>query len=146
MYAVIRIRGTIGVKEDIKDTMKLLNLEKTNHCVLLEEKKENEGMLQKAKDYLTWGEVNKKGLKTLLKRADPNEQDLDSIKEEYGSLEQISEQILENNKTLQDLGLKKVIRLHPPRKGFKNKKRDYKEGGSLGYRGKEINKLIKRMR
>ena len=37
------------------------------------------------------------------------------------------------------------IRMHPPRKGYRGIKQSYKAGGDLGYRGKEINSLIKRM-
>ncbi|RLF30819.1 MAG: 50S ribosomal protein L30, partial [Thermoplasmata archaeon] len=41
--------------------------------------------------------------------------------------------------------IKPVLRLNPPRKGYEGVKRSFMEGGALGYRGKEINKLIKRM-
>ncbi len=42
---------------------------------------------------------------------------------------------------------KKTFRLHPPKKGWERKgiKKPYKKGGALGYRGAEINALIKRM-
>lgn len=42
---------------------------------------------------------------------------------------------------------KKFFRLSPPRKGFGRKgiKTPFTMGGALGYRGKEINDLIKRM-
>jgi large subunit ribosomal protein L30 len=42
-------------------------------------------------------------------------------------------------------GLKPVLRLHPPRGGYEGTKRGYRDGGSLGYRGKDINKLLQRM-
>ena len=42
-------------------------------------------------------------------------------------------------------GIKPIIRLHPPRKGYEGIKRAYTTGGALGYRGKKINDLIKRM-
>jgi len=38
----------------------------------------------------------------------------------------------------------KPFRLHPPRKGYRNIKLPYPEG-ALGYRGKEINELLRRM-
>ena len=41
---------------------------------------------------------------------------------------------------------KHIYRLHPPKKGHgKGIKLSYKVGGALGYRGKDINDLIKRM-
>ena len=36
-YAVIRIRGRIGVRRDIADTLKMLRLHKVNHCVIVPE-------------------------------------------------------------------------------------------------------------
>ncbi len=39
---------------------------------------------------------------------------------------------------------KKIIRLKPPKKGLKSLKNLYPKG-DLGYRGKEINELIRRM-
>ena len=41
--------------------------------------------------------------------------------------------------------IKPVFRLNPPKKGFKGVKKSFTNRGSLGYRGKEINKLIERM-
>ena len=44
-------------------------------------------------------------------------------------------------------GIEPVFRLHPPSKGFKGKvKRSYTTGGVTGYRGENINNLIKRMK
>ncbi len=43
------------------------------------------------------------------------------------------------------LGIKPVFRLHPPSKGYKGKvKRSYTAGGVRGYRGENINNLIKK--
>ena len=55
--AVVRIRGGISINRDIKNTLKMLNLTKVNHCVFIPETKEYKGMLQKVKDYVTWGEI-----------------------------------------------------------------------------------------
>lgn len=148
MYAVIRVRGTVGIKENIKDTLKLLNLNKPNHCTILEQKKENEGMLQKARNYITWGELNKEGIKHLIQRADFENKELDEILEEKNknSIDELANEIIEKKIKPTELDIKKTIRLHPPRKGYNSTKRSYKEGGSLGYRGEDINKLIYRMR
>ena len=42
-------------------------------------------------------------------------------------------------------GLKPVLRLHPPRRGWEGIKRSFTEGGALGYRGDAINALLRRM-
>ena len=39
--------------------------------------------------------------------------------------------------------MKPVFRLHPPRKGYKGIRHSVNEGGSLGYRGEDINNLAK---
>jgi large subunit ribosomal protein L30 len=65
VYAVIRVRGTVNIKPDIKKTMQLLRLTRANHCVLLEENEVYKGMLQIVKDYTTWGEINKETLTKL---------------------------------------------------------------------------------
>ncbi|MCK4968825.1 MAG: uL30 family ribosomal protein [Candidatus Aenigmarchaeota archaeon] len=58
MYAVLRVRGAAGKKEVVKDTLKMLNLTKPNHCVLIPKTPVYEGMLAKVKDFITWGEVS----------------------------------------------------------------------------------------
>ncbi|PTD94298.1 50S ribosomal protein L30 [archaeon SCG-AAA382B04] len=148
MYAAIRVRGTVGIKQEIKDTLKLLNLNRPNHCNLIEQTSDNKGMLQKARNYITWGEINQEGLKHLLKRTNFKNNSLEQILEQKNldSVEKLSSKILSGEIDYSELNPKQVIRLHPPRKGYKNTKRSYKEGGSLGYRGEEINQLIYRMR
>ena len=67
VFAVIRIRGSINVNPDIKHTLKLLRLNKVNHCVLVEENDIMKGMLQVIKDYVTWGEIEREYLLKLIK-------------------------------------------------------------------------------
>ena len=67
-YAAIRVRGTVNIKPDIKKTLKLLNLTRANHCVILEENKVYKGMIQVAKDYVTWGELEKDILTDLISK------------------------------------------------------------------------------
>ena len=66
--AAIRIRGLVNIKPDIKKTLELLNLTRANHCVLLDESKTTKGMLQVAKDYITWGEIESKTIKDLISK------------------------------------------------------------------------------
>lgn len=58
MIAAVRIRGVTGVRFDIKDTMDSLNLKKKHACVLLEDNPVTAGMLDKAKDFITFGPVS----------------------------------------------------------------------------------------
>jgi len=99
-YAAIRIRGTVNVKPDIKKTLQLLNLTRINHCVLLEEKPSIKGMLQVAKDYITWGELEKDALTNLMKSRGKLEGDKpitdDHIKSatSYSTIEHLSKDIV----------------------------------------------------
>ena len=56
-FAVIRVRGSVNVKPRISDTLSMLRLNRVNHCVIIPESKTYLGMLQKVKDYVTWGEI-----------------------------------------------------------------------------------------
>ena len=142
MYAVVRVRGTVGVNEQVERTLKLLNLEKPNHCTIIPSTDSYAGMLQKVKDYVTWGEVDEETLRLLVERKGmkPGNKRLEG-KEVEKVLEIIKRDGIKNS------GIKPVFRLAPPRKGYERGgiKKPYKMGGALGYRGKDINTLIKRM-
>ena len=150
MIAAIRIRGTTGVKADVASTMKMLRLNRINHAVIFDENPSYKGMLQKAKDYITWGEIKEDTLaKVISKRGRlPGG---DKLTEEYlkentshKTIEDLTKAIFKGEK-LEDNGIKPVFRLHPPRKGYKNTKKAYNEDGSLGYRGQNMEELIKKM-
>ncbi|MEM4499810.1 MAG: uL30 family ribosomal protein [Candidatus Woesearchaeota archaeon] len=117
--AAIWIRGTIKANQEIKDTIKMLGFKAKNNCLILENTPSNQGMLKKLKDYITWGEVDNDVIELLKKK----------------------------RKNLLDGNKKMLFSLHPPIKGFEKGgiKKSFSQKGSLGYRGKEINHLIRRM-
>jgi large subunit ribosomal protein L30 len=115
--AAIRLRGKFNVRKDIEDTLILLGLKRKNTCVILEPTKQNLGMLKKAKDYITYGEIKEEVLKKLLEKKKPSKQTDKKI----------------------------IFRLPNPKKGFKSIKKGFKQGGDLGYRGEKINELIERI-
>ena len=152
VYAVVRVRGTVNVRHDIKKTLEMLRLNRVNHCVLVEENESYKGMLQKAKDYITWGEIEKDTLVELIKKRGrligdkPLDDDYVKSATSYKSIEELAEAIIEGKIKYRELPeIKPVFRLSPPRKGYEGIKRAYTVGGALGYRGKDINDLIKRM-
>jgi large subunit ribosomal protein L30 len=150
MFAVIRVRGPIKVNKDIEHTLALLNLTRANHCVLVPETDEIKGMLNKAKDYITWGEINKDILSKLLKKRGKVytlENKLIDLKDTKENINNIVEEILSKEKSIKDYNIKKVFRLKPPSKGYDKKgiKKSFKQGGVLGYRSKHINVLLKKM-
>ena len=152
VFAVIRIRGSINVNPDIKHTLKLLRLNKVNHCVLVEENDIMKGMLQVIKDYVTWGEIEKEYLLKLIKTRGKiignkilTNNHLKSATS-IDSIEKLSESIYKNKFNYKDIpDIKPLFRLNPPKKGYNGVKKSFKNKGSLGYRGKEINKLIDKM-
>ncbi len=66
-FLVIRARSDRGVTKKIRDTMLMLNLTRVNHAALIPDNVTYAGMLQKSKDYVTWGEVDAETIETLLK-------------------------------------------------------------------------------
>jgi large subunit ribosomal protein L30 len=121
-FAVIRVRGTIRVVYDINETMDMLHLYRKNFCTIVDRKQL--GMIKKVKDYVTYGEVSKEVEDLLIKTR--------------------------GEKTIGKDGketIKKYFRLQPPKKGFGRKgiKVSFSNSGALGYRGEQINDLIKRM-
>lgn len=117
--AIIRIRGTVGVRKDIKDTLEMLKLHNKHFCVVYDSNPSITGMVKKIKDYVTWGDISDDTHKKLIEKRGEKSGD----------------------------ELKPFFRLHPPRGGFERKgiKTSYTLGGVLGYRGKKINDLIAKM-
>ncbi|AHL23765.1 MULTISPECIES: 50S ribosomal protein L30 [Thermococcus] len=150
--ALIRLRSGIRARGEVRDTLAMLRLHRINHLVIVDDTPSYRGMIQKVKDYITWGEIDKETLVKLLRkrgRLVGNKPITDEyVQEKLGmSIEEFAEKVINGEMKLRDLpNIKPVFRLHPPRGGLKgSKKRSFKEGGALGYRGEKINELIERM-
>ncbi len=151
-YAVIRVRGQPDVNYDIENTMRLLGLTKVNHCVVVPENDVTKGMLQKAKDYITWGEVSEETLANMIRvrgRLAGDKMITDDYlaeKSEFKTADDVAKAIINDGYKMKDVeGAKIVFRLHPPVKGYEGNKKPFSSGGALGYRGEKINDLIARM-
>ena len=145
-YAVIRVRGQPDVNYNIEHTMELLGINRVNHCVVVPENDSVKGMLQVAKDYITWGEINGETLAKMIRVRGRIEGDKAITDEylaantEFKTVEDMAKSILDSNYKMKDIeAAKPVFRLHPPVKGYEGNKRSYKNGGALGYRGAAIN-------
>ena len=152
VFAAVRVRGIVNVKPDIKRTLQLFRLTRVNHCVLLEENASIKGMLQIAKDYITWGEIDKAILSELIGSRGKLEGDKDLTEDyiksatSYNNLEKLSQAIIDNKFKYKDIpNVKPIFRLSPPKNGYEGIKRSFVNKGALGYRRKEINKLLERM-
>jgi len=117
---MILIRGLIGIDGEIKDTLFRLNLKRKLSCSVVEDNPINRGMIQKVKDYITFGTIDEETHKQLIEKR--------GEKDSKGQI-------------------KKMFRLHPPIGGFERKgiKKSFAVGGVLGNRKEKINDLIKKM-
>lgn len=149
--AVIKLRSSINAKWQVRETMKLMGLTRVNHCVILDGSDSNLGMIKKVKDYVTWGEINPNVLASLLSKrgrlSGGKRVTEESIKSKSGfqTVAELAAAVVDGKASLEDIGIKKVFRFHPPRGGYKSIKRPVKDMGDLGYRGDKINDLILRM-
>ncbi|MFH1721959.1 MAG: 50S ribosomal protein L30 [Candidatus Altiarchaeota archaeon] len=152
--ALIRVRGSVNVRGDIEETLKLMNLNQSNHCVIVDDRPQYKGMIKKVKDYITWGEINQDMLaqliktRALLRGRIPLTDDYLKEHTSYKSINDFSKAVFDLKAFIKDVPqIKPVFRLKPPNKGFERSgiKRPYSLGGALGYRGEKINDLLARM-
>jgi large subunit ribosomal protein L30 len=153
MFAVVQVRSVVNTRADIKDTLKMLRLHHINHCVMVPDTPAYMGMIRKVKDYVAYGEVDEKAVATVLStrgRLTGNLKLTDEYVREHSSfsgIEEFAAALCRGEAMMQDIPeLKPVLRLHPPRKGFRTIKRTFQQGGALGNYGEEINDLLYRMR
>ncbi len=137
--AVVRVRGLIGVRHDIDNTLKKLRLYKKNHCVVVPRTENYLGMVRKISDYVTWGDIDEKTYDALVEKR--MEEYTGRVSDRKGKI---------NYNRFIDVNvkrIKKIFRLNSPKKGYGRKgvKISFTKGGALGYRGDKIKDLILRM-
>lgn len=149
----IRVRGQVRVRPQIADTLDKLLLGRLHQARVLKLTPSLEGMITKAKDYITWGEIDEETMLALLAKRGrlPGNK---KLSEEYlrknsgfRTLKALAKAIADGKASTNDVeGLKPVFRLTPPKKGFKGKKNlPVGMGGITGYRGIAINELATKM-
>jgi len=142
MIAVIRIRGMVGLKKEVNETLYRLRLRRKYSCVVIANpKKEQIGMVKKLKDFVAFGDISKEVFEKLINERG---QLIDKSQDKKIDAKKIIEQ-LEKGKKYEELNLKPFFRMHPPRKGIESKKHFGVGKGVLGDNKKEISKLIERM-
>ena len=137
--AIVRVRGSVNLRKEIKDTLNLLRLYRKNYCVTVEDNPSYKGMAKKVKDYVTYGEIDDETYRELLEKR--GEEYKGREKDRKGKIEYKKFILVEGKK------IKPFFRLSPPKGGFERKgiKVSFKAHGALGYRGDKINGLLKRM-
>ena len=153
-WLVIRVRSDRTVERTIRETMEHLNLTRVTHAVLIPENDAYAGMLQKVKDFVTWGEVSAEAVTGLIRDrgrliGDNPVTDADvKAATDHKTIAAFAKAIASGDATTKDMEtLKRVFRLHPPRgnKGWGGVKRHFTVGGALGFRGDAIEELAARM-
>jgi large subunit ribosomal protein L30 len=56
--AIVRVRGSMGVRRPAADALKQWKLTRVNHCILLEDAPSVRRTLVTVKDLVTWGEAS----------------------------------------------------------------------------------------
>lgn len=152
MWAIVRIRGHVRRSAAVEDTLRMLRLTRTNHCVIVSQNDATRGMVLKVKDFVTWGDVSAETVAKLLLKRGRSESDgrisdaYVKSNSKFKSIWEFAQALTKGEATGNDIrGLRPVLRLHPPRGGFKAIKRPFRDFGDLGYRGEAINPLLDSM-
>ncbi len=151
--AVVRVRGNCKLDKEIEDTMKMLRLYRKNNCIVIQNTEVYIGMINKVKDYSTWGEIDEKTFRVLLEKRGKLARKVplteDYLKQKLKmDFDTFTKEYFAFKKELKDIpGLKITFKLTPPRFGFERKgiKKPFSMGGALGYRKEKINELINNM-
>ncbi len=148
-WMIVRVRGTIHARHDIVDTLEYLHLTRPNHATVLPETSNVRGMLAKVQGYVTWGEADPETLGLVLAARGETV--------EGGPLRAASggastdPGIPELARAIASGGLPAAARLKPlfrlkaPKGGWRSTKKPYALGGALGYRGRAVNELVRKM-
>ena len=130
-------------------------MENTFSARLLENTSSTEGMLRAVKTLVAWGQINPQVLETLLRKRAERDRDgriddgFAKVFFRKDSVADLAKSIVAKEISVKDLwtaGVKPGFRLHPPKGGFKRSiRRAATDGGELGYRGDDINRLVRKM-
>ena len=140
MIGIVLIRGTIGTRPDVRETLKRLNLTRKNSVVFVEDVPHVRGMIRVVKDYVTYGTVTDETVKAVLEaRGETPAVRTPRVPGRTGTTNVRSGTVLGTEVRL-------PIRLSPPRKGFERKgiKQPFSHGGALGERT-NMDELLTRM-
>jgi large subunit ribosomal protein L30 len=149
-WMVVRVRGSIHARHDIVETLRYLHLTRPNHATILPETASFQGMIHRVQGYVTWGEAEPETVDLLLRaRGETVEGVPVNDQTVSGSLHakdvpEVARAVAERGLTTV-MGLVPQFRLKAPKGGWRSTKKPYALGGALGYRGRSINELARRM-
>jgi large subunit ribosomal protein L30 len=141
-WMVVRVRGTIHARHDITQTLAQLHLTRPNHATVLPESPTIRGMIIKVQGYVTWGEADTATVGELL--AQRGHATTGGPVAPGEALPELAKHVMEKGLPAAT-GVKPLFRLRAPKGGWKSTKKPFARGGALGYRGADINALVRRM-
>ncbi|MCI4368693.1 MAG: 50S ribosomal protein L30, partial [Thermoplasmata archaeon] len=129
-------------------TLDQLHLTRPNHATIVPEEASVRGMIVKVQGYVTWGEAEADTVSLLVKeRAEVEGGTRWSAAPTNGGdapLKSVTDSVMGNG-LVKTPGIKPLFRLHAPKGGWRSTKRPFAHGGALGYRGRTINDLARKM-
>lgn len=149
-WLVVRVRGSLHARHDVTDTLRYLHLTRPNHATVVPETPDVRGMLTTVQGYVTWGEVDLDTVALLLKERGETASGGRLTEAAVGAiapgqdLAALARSVCEHG-LAHDPGLKPLVRLHAPKGGWRSTKKPFPLGGALGYRGRAIHELVRRM-
>ncbi|MCI4336858.1 MAG: 50S ribosomal protein L30 [Thermoplasmata archaeon] len=145
-WMVIRVRGSIHARHDIVQTLENLHLTRPNHATLLPEAPSMRGMLTAVQGYVTWGEAEPETVQLLLSQRGERVGGarLSEGSPEEGEIARMTKTMVSQGMTTEP-GVKPLFRLRAPKGGWRSTKKPFALGGALGYRGRAINDLARKM-
>jgi large subunit ribosomal protein L30 len=138
----VRISGRVGVRDKIERTLEILRLKIKHSAVLIEDTPEKMGMIEKVKYYIAYGEIDDETARLLVEKRGRLEGDKPV---DPKRIEEFMGKFMKGEKGMEEIGIKPFFRLHPPKGGFKKSIKLPWPRGILGYQGKKINELIRKM-
>ena len=145
-WMVVRVRGSIHARHDVVETLRYLRLSRPNHATVIPESPSFRGMLTVVQGYVTWGEADPATVQVLL---EARGETVDGKRVAAGASPATDVSSLSRAVSEKGLGaatgVKPRFRLKPPTGGWRSTKKPFARGGALGYRGRAINDLVRKM-
>ncbi len=151
-WMVVRVRGSVHAKHEIGETLRFLHLSRPNHATILPEEAAFRGMLTRVQGYVTWGEADEAtvGLLLAARGRTPEGHPLVPAGGAAPSREAAAAAVGLAKSVLADglprtRAVRPLFRLRAPKGGWRSTKKPFTLGGALGYRGRAINELVRKM-
>jgi len=149
-WMVVRVRGSIHSKVEIGQTLRFLHLTRPNHATVVPEDAAFRGMLTKVQGYVTWGETDEETVGLLLSSRGRSPEG-HALTGEPGTAPASASDVAALAKSVlteglpRTSGVRPMFRLRAPKGGWRSTKKPFSLGGALGYRGRAINDLVRKM-